>query len=787
MAVFFIIKSRYAYEMRMVRKLLQLNGWLNRNQFIDSNNLLEFNNLMKKTPKLLRYHWHQYMLYRENAPSFYMSPYNCIDKPLKTSSFKANILSLISISNALALIVLMFGLTGLGTAELTFTFISKVLATPLVIILLNTIFVLVLRARENVNLSAFYQYFYYFNRFMDKAVATMPEYVDFEVLFTKSEIRKGIPVLNEYLEKRARQEQEELEKARLNAVEHENFDFSNVGPDGTLVLERAMKETETYINVRQRLLSEIQQLESEIESIKRNYENTQKDYQKKMQASKENIDRLRKQQEETTNRIENNYIKKQQSDEIKKQEQLEKDHDGATIRFNQEMESLTTEIVTRRADLEEKRQYVEQAMKAEYQTFSTKMYKSVVALTEERNQEEKDTLLAMKDEISEQLEEAHLKISEKEKENEDLKAILEKHNIVVGEHGGFFSKKLQAETKRVRRGKKKKGEEYDDDGYILEPTTETQDKIIPETKNAKFEQKEIVYDENGGYFDDKGNYFYKNGAYYDAEGIYHDEFGGWYELDGKTYHPPKETIVKAKEPVVEIPKIEEPIEQAKQEQFIDESKFVETNVDQSKTATTPQEQQLDENGAYYDDKGNYVYPNKGYYDPDGNFHDLKGGWYEADGTTYHAPQQETEVTILETPTKRKAGRPRKVVSEQDAPKEKKQRGRPRKTEESGSVEKKTSTGKRGRPKKIKVETEEKATKGKRGRPAKTTKVETEEKTATIKRGRGRPKKEVIDEIQILNEKIENENRNLEEHQKQLKNQLNEALSQLNENDNNENE
>ena len=110
MIVFFIIKSSYSYEMRMERILYKLNRWLNTNQFIDQNNLIEFNSLMKKTPKLLRYHWHQYMLYREKDPSFYMSPYNCIEKPLKTSSFSSNIKNLGAINYCIAAISFVIGL-----------------------------------------------------------------------------------------------------------------------------------------------------------------------------------------------------------------------------------------------------------------------------------------------------------------------------------------------------------------------------------------------------------------------------------------------------------------------------------------------------------------------------------------------------------------------------------------------------------------------------------------------------------------------------------------------------
>ena len=71
------------------------------------------------------------------------------------------------------------------------------------------------------------------------------------------------------------------------------------------------------------MLIQISQLEAELEFRKKNFDNVQREYQTKIQASKENIARLRQMQEETTNRIESNYYRKQQTQEASKQEQLE--------------------------------------------------------------------------------------------------------------------------------------------------------------------------------------------------------------------------------------------------------------------------------------------------------------------------------------------------------------------------------------------------------------------------------------------------------------------------------
>ncbi len=553
--VFFIIKSSFSYELRLDRSLDNLNKWLYYNQYIDESNLIEFNQRMKRVPKLLRYHWQQYMLYRDHEPSHFMSVNNCIEKPLHTSSFKTNIKNLMSICNALMIFTFLLNLatfaSGTGRIDAAYILINSLLS-PIFIIILNTFFSIMLRSWQNSNLAGLYQNFHLFTRYVDKACTTLPAFIDFEVLFTKEEIKKGIPVLNEYLEKRARQEQKELETAMLNSVEHEDFVFEDLGIDGSQILDRAMKETEIYLNQRQRALAEIQQLESEIESAKRNYENNQKDYQRKMQASKENIDRLRKQQEESTNRIESNYIRKQQTDEIKKQEQLEKDYESTTLRFNQEVGSINAEIKTRQAELEERKKSVEEAMKSEYNTFSAKVYSQINNIIEEKERQTKLDLTEERDSYLKLLEKANFVISTKEQEIKQLNEILAKEGIEVGEHGGFYDESLREEAEKVKNvafEEEKIGitkqfeEEYQQ--MINKPETKAEEETVQpeektEQKSETTEQKsEPTYDEFGGYYDEKGYYRYQNGSYYDPEGNFFDEFGGFYDTEG-TYHPPEE-------------------------------------------------------------------------------------------------------------------------------------------------------------------------------------------------------------------------------------------------------
>ena len=519
MVIFYLIKSHYAYEGRLERTLDKLSRWLYYHKTIDSSNLIEFNNMMKKTPKLLRHHWQQYMLYRENPPSHYMSTYNCIEKPLHTSSYSANLKNLMNINIAIIFVTFVLGFTIVG-GSLDAGAMLKSAIVPMIICILNTLFIMLLRSMQNFNLSSLYFNFSMFQRYVDKASVTLPEYVDFEVLFTKKEIARGIPVLNEYLEKRARQEQEELEKARLNAVEHEKYDFSESGMDGSLLLDRAIKETEVYLNARQRILYEIGQLESEMDSFKRNYENTSKEYQRKMQASKENVERLRKQQEETTNRIESNYIKKQQGDEIKKQETLEKEQEDATVRFNQQVTSLQSEIDKRKIDLDERKLYVQTSMLSEYQTFSNKLYDEILESIQAKHDQEKQEISDEKDELTLVLADKNTIIESQNREIEDLKSVIINAGIEAGDHGRYYSQELLKEEQRVRLGIENNPDQQVD--YYAEyaepaqeyqaPAEEYQYEPIEEqapVEEAPVEvqeqaQEEVQVDEYGGYYDEFG-------------------------------------------------------------------------------------------------------------------------------------------------------------------------------------------------------------------------------------------------------------------------------------------
>ncbi len=614
--IYFLVKSHFAYQFRLIRAIDKINIYLLNNSYINENNLIEFNKKMKKVPKVLRYHWQQYMLYREQSPSFYMSSNNVIEKPLRSSSVKYNIKTMKALTIIFTTLSVLFSAAVLGLSQTQSSFIApiifRILIIPSMTIFIGCVYGIYQNARQSANLSDLYQTFHIFQRLIDKAVTTMPEYVDFEVLFTKKEIAKGIPALNEYLEKRARQEQEELEKARRNAVDHEVYDFGSVDISGSLILDRAMKETEIYLSLRNRLLAEIQQVESQIDTLKKSYDNTQREIQRKMQTAKENIERIRMQQESSTNRIEGNYLKKQQDQEISKLTQLEKDNTEETYRFNQELEVLTSEIDKKKAELEERRKYIEKAMLAEYKTYSTKVFKNLLKVANEKEKEERETLAETKDSYAQKIVELKDQVQELSYENSQLKDRIKNFDSELSEKENFYTNALIETAEKAKSalvGKKGDSTEEINLPSVQDAQSETdtaveqeqetteqpapvQDYVseepevqapdIEQTENgetAEQTEEQPPVDEYEGYYDSDGYYRYPNGTYYDPQGRYFDETGGYYDIDGN-YHDPDE----AKALLEQLEKEKQEADEEAKQAELDAEKALEEKADQEKPA-----------------------------------------------------------------------------------------------------------------------------------------------------------------------------------------------------------
>lgn len=378
-AIFFLVKSEFSYEATLNRALEKLNMWLFEKKMVTEENIRDLNLLFKtKAPKRVCYYWQQYILFREANPSEYLSTENLIEKPLKTSSVNSNIKNFSLISTVWAGIVALF-ILALYSTDNTYLYVNYVTATILVPILtavVAVVFTVFLRARKNSILNSLYQNVSLFGRFMDNACIDLPTYIDYQILFTPQEIEKGQPVLREFLDYKARKEKEEFNKAKEEQVDYEAYDFSATGVDGSIVLDRAMKESELFMKKKEKILVKISQLEAELDSRKKNFDNVQKDYQTKIQASKENVARLRQMQEETTNRIESNYYRKQQTQEIGKQEQFEQEFEQLRAKYLLEKNEGEEEIQKLNDELEKYKKDVEVAMIGEYQTFFDKFCQS---------------------------------------------------------------------------------------------------------------------------------------------------------------------------------------------------------------------------------------------------------------------------------------------------------------------------------------------------------------------------------------------------------------------------
>ncbi len=390
---------RKSYENKILKSVNKLNKYFLAKPFITEENLVEFNLKMKNVPKVLRNNWQIYMLNREDSPTKYINVDTCIDKPLKTGSIEKNMHNFTTFSILLAILSFVVGLQYASVMQENqfIPILFSAVVVPLLIAIIYTVTILIVRASKNDIYANLYDNFPLYERNLTKAVTTLPAYVDYEILFTKKEIKEGIPILQQYLEKRALVEQQELEKAREGSVAVEQYDFSDLGVDGSLILERSMKESETFIKIKRRLQDEIGSIETEMSNYKKNYEETLKDMQRKLQASRENLESLKTQQEESTNRIESNYIRKQQADEIKKQQQLEKDIEEATTKYNDEQTSLKQDIEKREKEIAEKKEFVEQAMSLEFKHYANILYK---ALTEKATEVGNQKLLTLAQENS---------------------------------------------------------------------------------------------------------------------------------------------------------------------------------------------------------------------------------------------------------------------------------------------------------------------------------------------------------------------------------------------------
>lgn len=750
---FFAIKSAFSYEARLRRCLDKLNTWLFRVRTINEGNIKRFNALVKTGPKRLVYYWQQFILYRDGGPKEYLTEENLIKKPLQTSSWANNVKNLSILTYVWAFFGAVVGFAvQAATSTLTVQTVAFSLLFPALVLLLGVTAVLVIRGTRAANLDEIYHLHHLFIRFIQNACAELPPYIDFNLLFTPKEIEKGNAHLREYYEERARQAKKEFDEARANDVKYVEYNFEDVGVDGTLLLNRAMRESEKFINKKTKILSQIAQVETQKDTLRRNYENIQIDLQRKIQVSKENIKSLIEKQAATTSRIEAQLLKQQQDKEIAKQADFQKDYDQEESRYNDSKAELDKEVERLNAELAKSMEDATSGMSSEYQTFFEKVMQNAYVFADKKVADEKQAL-----------------IGEKDKCEDELVAVQTQIKHLLDENGILRSRLASYDPKYKQKIKLKEGKYVDG----------------------------VFVDKDGAYHDENGFFHDKNGHVYNSLGelISHDEspeeaearlqkeleekqveqFGMFVEENPEEVKEEKkeeniETAQSPKEAVSEVlndndassQETETSVENnVMQEQIPDNATVESMDFDElfgPSTQTQSQDVQGEnaplatEETPDEEIKTESVVENKVEEKPEAStmfgFDDLFAEQEEQAENNAPDTEDQTVVAQEETQTKdsedlnkpaKKRGRPRKEVEEETIPQEKKKRGRPRKVEAPVVAPAK----KRGRPRKTDatpVETEEKP---KSSAKKTTKKVSPVKKTATGGADKKKPRRKSV--------------------------------------------
>ena len=709
----FVIKTVFSYEARLKRSLDKSNKWLFKFKKIDTNNIKDFNNVIKSGPKRLVYYWQQFILYRDGGPSAYMTEENVIEKPLKTSSWLNNIRNLMMLTGVWAIIAFLFGIASQAGQTLTFQSIAVTLFFPCIVLVTGAIAIIILKGKRVLNLDDIYHLFHIFSRFVTNACVDLPPYIDFDLLFTAKEIENGNAQLREYYEARARKAKEEFEKAKVSEEETKQFDFGDVGVEGTLLLNRAMKESGTYLNKQNQALSQIAQIEGQKDALKRNFENVQMDLQRKIQASKENIQKLIEQQAATTSRIDIGLLRQQQDKEAKKKAQLELDYEHEEQRYNSSKKELDDDIAELNKILDQSLQDAQKGMASEYKTFFEKVMQSAYKSAANKVKEEKQTLIDERDKNEQELINVQTQIKRLMDENATLREKLEK----------------------------------------IEPDFKAQDST-----------------QNNGHYDENGNYIYEDGSYHDKDGNFHDTNGDIYDMNGVLVYSHAQKIAEEEAKVKEI----ENSQKTDFGAYLDDQGNVVSIVQESEDQTSqqPENEKVEENKESEETKENVDAKADDEKDlaQDTLSEQEKTAQTTAEPLTEQAevateqPKEENATQEEKTPKKR--GRPRKIATEKAEDEQNasaqtvpKKRGRPRKEVSDEPAEENTSQ-----------------TPKKRGRPRKTTSDSQEDKKNqdTQPKKRGRPKKQKDEgNVSDINEMI----MKMEEKLSDIQNKLNSTLDQ----------
>ena len=723
-----------AYEARLIKAIDKFNVYFIDNPQINDENLVAFNAKMKdkKVPKQLRKNWQQFVLYREDKASTYMSFENCVATPIKNSTYSRDLKTM----NILAWI---FSLCALAlnayhcyeTIDLS-DILRKVLLTPIIILLLNYIIQIFLNLRHSAIISDLFQNYQYFEVNIDKATETLPDYVDYEVLFDRNEIKKGIPILYTYLQKRAEEEQRELERARLKNVEHEKFNFDDQGVAAALVLERAMQEAENYIAERKKYTQDIGQINADITQEDMNYREITKEYNRQMQVSKETFANFKSQLEEVSSTIEANYLKKQQQQELDRQRNLERDFDAATERHKKVIESYHAELDTVDKFIAQSRKNLEDAMKSEFSSYASKVYDEVKDVVDEKKKENFDKL---KNNI--QTLEETLVIKNQELEN--VYKLNQELNDKLLEIGVLISDESLAKQKRRTRA-----DEIVEEVRDLLAMEQSKDIQKVESVQVQPEVKVSVQEDTDEEPEDKPMEVVPDVKEEPVVEFEEEKF----EEEPAEENSNQTSTMSYQEYMASL---RQPFGTQNETYKLEEQPEVEEveNNDNKETdlydVLSSAERFSEEQNANEEDVFDFDSEEDDWFEEDISTEEDDDSMEEVKPATRRGRPRKVEVAETSQTQKKRPGRPRKVVAEQTQAETKKRgRGRPKKvaTQQVQTEEKRG----RGRPKKIEIEAKKEPVK----RPGRPKKVATEVKVVKEnKKGRGRPRKvEQTEEKQV---------------------------------------
>lgn len=471
-----ILRLVWCYESRAIRQMHRINKYLKENPKINDSNLVEFHNKMRKLPRRFRDRWQLFMLEREGSPSRYMTVEYCVKRPLYNSAYKsvrkqitytAIVLAILSFIGSVAYLAI-----GSGDKLLNVSILLQFLTIPLIVGLFGCVFCMIIQLRYTVVTNNFYDEFTDFMRNIDKCTNAMPDYVDYELLFTPKEINAGIPVLREYLEKRALEEQRLLEKAKQEDANHSPYNFADLGVNGSQLIERAVTESEKFLMSKIQIQQEITDLEKQLQKTEANKEDIEREANRKLQAIKENLERLDKAMAETTNRVEINYNRRQATEEMNKKAKLEKDLENMLNKEQVQIDALNVEIQKRKEIVEGNKEEVETALKSEYDTFATKVYQELTEkITRDNSEQMRDLEMVI----------ARLKakVQEYNKDIEKRDNLVEARSIEVEN----LRHELRKAKTIIKDMNKKRGKNaINVDAVIKEPEHYDPDKIAAEKK-----------------------------------------------------------------------------------------------------------------------------------------------------------------------------------------------------------------------------------------------------------------------------------------------------------------